>query len=134
MFLKSKRERVQIDFSGKKSLTKQSMAKACNINNIMKRYQKTGLIEHVKQGGSYGDFSNISSYQEALNQIIQAQESFETLAAPIRSRFNNDPDAFVKFIDDPKNKPEAIELGLIERPAEPEPKPAPEPSPAPAPP
>ena len=44
----------QIWATSKPSLTKQSFTKECDINNIMKKYQKTGAIDHVnKHEASY---------------------------------------------------------------------------------
>lgn len=97
------------------SKTKQSMAAACDINNIMVRYEKTGLIDHVKQGGSYGDFSNVQDYHASMNAVLEANEAFMTLPAKLRKEFNNDPSQLIEFMNDPKNKEKAEELGLIEK-------------------
>lgn len=112
--LKTERRRVQFKTKGP-TLTKQAMRDACDINRIMKRYQKTGLIEHVKQGGTYGDFTDVKSYHEAMNQVLAANEAFMTLAAELRARFNNDPSKMIEFLTDPANIKEAEELGLIEK-------------------
>lgn len=97
------------------SKTKQSMAAATDINNIMSRYEKTGLIDHIKEGGSYGDFSKVSDYHEAMNQVIKANDGFLTLPAKLRKKFDNDPAKLIEFMNDPKNKEEAIKLGLMEQ-------------------
>ncbi len=47
----STRARVQLEFA-KTGRTKQSMRDECDINLIMKKYQKTGAIAHVNRHGA----------------------------------------------------------------------------------
>lgn len=97
----------------KPSLTKQSFKDECDISNIMSKYQKTGLITHVKRhGGNYSDLSDVVDYHDAMNRIIKAQDAFNSLPSSIRAKFNNDPGQFVEFVSNPKNEKEMIELGL----------------------
>lgn len=111
----SPRHRVCIDFTGEKSLTHQSFSSDCDINSIVQRYAKTGVLEHVSLSSpSYGDFSITSDYQSSLNVVIAAQESFMTLPSRVRARFANDPGLFLDFVSDPNNRDEAIKLGLID--------------------
>jgi len=108
------------------SMTHQSMAPECDINRIMAKWQKTGVIEHANQfQGQYGDFSEIPTYQEAMDKVIRGQEVFMTLPSSIRRMFDNDPGQFLEFATDPKNLDQMIEMGLAEREViEPETKPA----------
>lgn len=95
------------------SRTKQSFKNEANINNIMARYNKTGVIDHLNSNaGSYGDFSTANSYQDSLNLIISAQNMFDDLPAKIRKRFGNDPALFIEFVDTPGNLQELVEMGL----------------------
>lgn len=104
-----------------KTLAKQSFQDECDINTIMAKYQKTGLIEHVQKiQGSYGDFTSVQDYQLSLNQVIAAQEAFDDLPAKIRERFANDPSHLMAFINDEKNLDEAIRLGLVVAPEPPQ--------------
>ena len=44
------------------SMTKQSFADECDINNIMKRYIKDGVVNHLNTyQGNYGDFTGAVS-------------------------------------------------------------------------
>lgn len=111
------------------TMTKQGFAKECDINNIMKRYEKDGIISHVaKYGGQYGDFTDVPDYREALDKVMSANEMFMSLPASIRSKFENDPAKFLTFVGDPANKDEMGKLGLLRAPvpgvAVPEPVPA----------
>ena len=47
-------------------------------------------------------------FQEAQNIIAEAKSMFETVPSRIRSDFKNDPELFIAFMQNPKNR-EAIE-------------------------
>lgn len=94
--------------------TKQSFVKECNINNIMGRWKKTGVLEHLaKHPPMYGDFSQAIDYASAQQLVIDAQARFDALPAHVRLRMDHDPQTFVEFMQDPENHDEAIELGLV---------------------
>lgn len=107
--------RVAIDFTETHSLAKQSFAAECDINNILKKFEKTGMVEHVKQHhGHYGDFIDAPDYLTAMTAIVEAQEAFDSLPANVRKRFANDPAQFLEFVHDPDNRDEMQKLGLLE--------------------
>lgn len=99
------------------SATHQSFKAECDINRIMRKWEKTGIIEHRNNfQGQYADFTNVpSDYQEALQSVINAQEMFETLPAQVRKKFANDPGLFLEFATDPKNADEMVSMGLAHR-------------------
>lgn len=98
------------------SLTHQSMAPECDINSIMRKYERTGVLEHRNTfEGQYGDFTNVTDYHESMNQVIAADEMFQTLPAKIRRRFHNDPGAFLEYASDPDNQDDLIKMGLATR-------------------
>lgn len=108
------------------SLTKQAFQKECDINTIMAKYQKTGLIDHNNSvQGRYGDFITSHDYQSALDEIHLISDAFASLPSSVRSRFENDPAAFLDFTQNPENTAEMRELGLMV----PEPIPTVEPAP-----
>lgn len=95
------------------SLTDQSWAKDCDVNNIIAKYIKTGQISHLaKHQGQYADVSAIPDLQSALDQVTKAQQAFDDLPSNLRKRFGNSPVEMVNFLSDPKNDQEAISLGL----------------------
>lgn len=112
-----------LDCSVEPSLTKQSFADECDINNIMRRYERDGVIDHVKQyGGSYADVTEGFDYHRAMNVVAYAQEMFMSLPASIRSKFSNDPGAFLEFAQNPENLEKMVEMGLaVKRPDAPGP-------------
>lgn len=120
MFYKT-HERVQFQ-SLKPSLTKQSFKKECDINVIMKKFEKTGLVSHFNaQQGQYGNFIGAPDYHAAMNLLVAADEMFQSLPSKIRARFHNDPAEFLDFAQDEANEAEMIKLGLkrSEKPADP---------------
>ena len=113
-----------VDFSDPEpSLTVQEFAEDCDINGIMARYEKTGVISHVKQRQPmYLDLSNVPDLHTAMNVVKAAEVAFMSLPASVRLLFGNDPMEFVKFAEDPENLDQMREWGLAE-PAEPTPEP-----------
>lgn len=108
------------------SLTKQSERDFCDINHIIARHRKTGLLDHVNtMSAMYGDFTNIPDYQEALQVVQTANDLFNGLPSEIRSQFGNDPKVFLDFVSDEANRDACIKLGLF---ADPDAPPAAQPS------
>jgi len=98
------------------SLTHQSFKAECDIRNIMKRYKKTGVLSHATSMiPQYFDASVVPDYQDALNLIIEAQASFDSLPSELRKRFGNDPAQFLSFTSDDSNFDEMVKLGLINK-------------------
>lgn len=96
------------------SMAQQHFKDECDVNNILRKYESTGLITHVANGTpSYGDFSSVLEFQQAQNILIEAQDAFEALPASLRKRFDNDPAVMLEFIENPDNREEAENLGLV---------------------
>jgi phage internal scaffolding protein len=99
---------------GSESRTKQSFRTECNINKIMEKHQRTGLINHLStKSPLYGDFSEMNDYHTSYNRVLDAQKEFLTLPSRLRKRFDNDAGKLMNFLHDPKNLDEAIKLGLL---------------------
>lgn len=97
------------------SKTKQSEMAACDINNIVREFTRTGMLSHISAKaatGAYADLPDSLDFQESLNTVIAAQASFDSLPSKVRSRFHNDAQEFLEFMADPANQDEAIKLGL----------------------
>jgi len=93
--------------------TQQHHKEECDINVILERFGKTGQLPINAISGTYGDFSGVHDYHTALNTLIAAESEFDALPAKIRAKFANEPANLIEFLNDPKNKNEAIELGLV---------------------
>ena len=102
------------------SLTHQSFKDECDINSILSSMQASGLINGSSDVQRFEDVADSLQYQDALNYILDADSSFASLSADVRARFNNDPFYMLQFLENDKNRDEAIRLGLV-NPAEPVP-------------
>ena len=79
----------------------------------MRKQQKTGLVNHVnRHQGDYSDLPTSMDYHDALNSIIDADKSFNSLTSSIRTRFDNDPAKLLEFAQNEENIPEMVKLGL----------------------
>ncbi|WNK13826.1 MAG: internal scaffolding protein [Microvirus sp.] len=95
------------------SATKQEFKDDCDINSILKKFQRTGAISHYsKYQAHYGDFSPCD-YQTAQNLILNANQMYADLPSKIRDEFTS-PDLFLAFVQDPNNIERMRELGLAE--------------------
>lgn len=98
------------------SKTDQSQKKSCDVNEIIAKYKRTGQVTHLaKNRGQYADVAEIPDLLTATVQVQKAQESFNSLPAHIRKRFQNNPIEFVNFMVDPENIEESVRLGLREK-------------------
>lgn len=98
------------------TLAQQHFKDECDVNNILRKYEATGLVTHVANGTpSYGDFSSVLEFQQAQNILIEAQDAFDALPASLRKRFDNDPAFMLEFIENPDNREEAEKLGLLNK-------------------
>lgn len=97
-------------------ITKQAFAAESDINNILKKYQLTGVLPDSSRAAmaQFGDFSNIPSYKESLEVVIDAQHMFSELPSAVRNRFRNDPGELLEFLSNPANRDEAAKLGLLD--------------------
>lgn len=94
-----------IAFDPADSMTEQSHKSACDINNIMARYTKTGTLDHVRRyEGQYLDIPP-GDFQEAENRVAEAKSMFEELPSQVRLHFSNDTSKFLEFCATQPNPP-----------------------------
>lgn len=102
------------------SLTQQHFKDDADINNIMARYQKTGVLvdplTQTTRKPMFDDFSELGDFRDHQQAVIEAQDMFMQLPSKLRARFANDPAELLQWLSDPANKDEAIELGLMSKP------------------
>lgn len=110
-------ERIKpvLDCSDDPGETQQHHKDSCDINYIVDRFTRTGVIDHLAAyGPRYGDF-NGPDYLGAQLIVKQAEEAFQALPARVRARFDQDPVKFMDYVHtiDPENPPaEFYELGI----------------------
>lgn len=94
--------------------TKQSFKAECDINVIMERYQKTGVLDFAqKHEAQYGDCTGLD-FTAAMQVVVDARNMFNDLPSSVRARFGNDPAQLLDFVQHPENREEAIKLGLVQ--------------------
>lgn len=104
------------------TLAQQQFKDDADINYMMERFGVIDNVPKVTNMPTSGDFTqNVTDYQTALNIMVWAKQEFMKQPADLRSRFNNDPQLFMNFMENPDNQDEAIKLGLATR--RPDPKP-----------
>lgn len=110
--------RVQKTFK-KPSRAKQQFKDECDINRIMAKFRAQGILDHSNRyQGRYEELPTEIDFHADLNAVMAAREAFESLPAKIRSRFHNDPAAFLGFVQNPENQDAINELGLGKEPWE----------------
>lgn len=94
--------------------TQQNHKKECDVNEIIKKYDKQGLIIHVsKIEAKYGDLTG-NDFKEMQDKVTNAISMFNELPSKIRNRFDNHPAELLRFMENPENRKEAERLGLID--------------------
>ncbi len=113
-FLRAKTNKNNpVSFKDYPSMTEQAHKDDVDIHVIMKKFKQTGIITHVNAAqGTYMDYSNNLDYHEAQNIIADAKSLFETVPAHIRKDFQNDPQQFINFMQDPTKTKEIEAYGL----------------------
>lgn len=95
------------------SLTQQQFKDEADINTIVDRFMKSGVMPTPATMPQYLDIEGNFDYQTAMNYVRAADENFMRMDAKVRARFNNSPQEFLDFFANPDNKEEAIRLGLL---------------------
>lgn len=94
------------------SMAKQSFKDESDINFILKKFRKTGLIEHLNvHKGEYAEYGDMD-FHEAMLAVRDAEEMFSSLPADVRKRFDNDPGEFLQFAENPENLSAMRDMGL----------------------
>lgn len=109
------------------SRTKQSFKDECNINTIMAKAIKSGIVPGSNYSPVFGDFSSAGDFHELQNRILEVKAVFGSLPADFRKELGEDPGNLVEWLSKPENQSRAAELGLI---PQADPVPGPEPAPA----
>ena len=93
--------------------TEQSHRDICDINKVIQRFDKTGVLTHVsKIEARFGDCTG-ADFRAAQDLFLNANKMFEDLPADIKKRFNQNAGELLEFMENEKNRDEAIALGLI---------------------
>lgn len=108
--------RVQMKFE-RSSRTQAHMAEATDINRIMGRYIKTSGDRLLKRlpdpHGVFADLADLGDYQENMNRVLQARDTFMMLPASFRAELANDPGNLEPWLRDPENRDRAVKMGMM---------------------
>lgn len=100
----------------------QHMVRDVDINTILSKYRKTGVITHIARAKAiYGNFTELKDVADAMNVTAKASQVFDSLPAEIRNEFKNSIPGFFEYIQDPKNRARCEELGIYNKSETPEP-------------
>ena len=92
-----KTSRHTIKFS-KPSLTRQDQAEAADINVIYAKTQRGEIVQAATRRPEFGDFSNVVTYDQALTQILDAEQAFFDLPAHVRREYDDDPKVYYEEV------------------------------------
>jgi len=116
--------------------TKSEFADECDINKIMARYRRTGVLPidvRKEAAARFGDFSQLPSFMEMQEKILAANDLFMALPASVRKQFGNDPHEFLAAAETKEGRELLQKLGLGAEKASGETDPTPRgPAPSPA--
>lgn len=108
-----------------KGITKQANKDECDVNLILAKYQKTGIITHRQQFEPQYDDATGVDFQTAMNLVKSSEAMFNELPSSVRRQFRDSPIEFMNFVNDPANQDAMIEMGLATSNIEPAPEPIP---------
>lgn len=110
------RPKVSPEITCPPGMTEQSFRNECDINQILKRFVKTGNLEHAERYEPvYGEHTGLD-LKSALDIVADANNMFMDLPSETRNRFENDPAQFLDFVQDEENAEEMFKLGLRTKP------------------
>lgn len=108
------------------SLTQQNQKDEADINTIVARFNLTGELPlSARHYFPFFDCDEVLDYRMCADRLIEAEKSFMSLPASVRTTFENDAVAFADFASLPENLSKLREWGLAP-PAPPEPPKLPE--------
>jgi phage internal scaffolding protein len=105
---------VRVSFETKgESLTEQQFAEESQILNKIRKYDSQGFFDSINRNpAQYNDFTQVRDLADAIDQIEQARDAFQTIPSDIRKKFNNSPSEFFDFASKESNYEELVKLGL----------------------
>jgi phage internal scaffolding protein len=104
--------RVTFETEGE-SLTEQQFAEESQIINKIRKYDSQGFFDSINRNpAEYNDFTQVRDLADAIDQIEQARDAFQTIPSDVRKKFNNSPSEFFDFASNESNYDELVKLGL----------------------
>ncbi len=101
-----------ISFEDSPTRTLQAHKDESDINLIMAKYIRSGVIEHGNANSQRYGFAPAVDFREALELINEAETQFAGLPSAIRSKFDNSAEAFLAFCEQPDAVSKLVEMGV----------------------
>lgn len=100
------------------SKTEQCHRDDCDINTIIRRYQKTGVLGSATQVRNmvFGDFASMPDRLTSELHLADAKERFMALPMNVRKHFDHDMGKLMAALNDPKQIPTLQNLGILKAP------------------
>lgn len=90
-----------------------SFAADADINVIVSRFLKTGVLPSLAVPPQFGDMTLIPRGTDALMAVRNAQQSFERLPLELQKELGHNIANFEPWLVDPKNRERAIQYGFL---------------------
>lgn len=111
------RRRVVTDVPDRKTRALQSEKRNSDINHIVAKAIETRQLPVMMNREPLPEMIPAATYQDMLNTVVFAQQSFERLPAEVRQSFANKPENMLAAIeqakDNPKLRSDLVNLGLM---------------------
>lgn len=113
--------RVQQDYSDVPSHTDQTQIDENNITKLMEKYKPDELAAYLSAKNANRqliqdhDFSQEPDLMGAMNAAYQIQSEFDKLPEVIKLLFKGKPAEFLKFCENPKNRPQLEAWGIAKK-------------------
>lgn len=112
-------EAAGIAFDPEEGKTQQHFAEEVDINTIVERFGLTGKMPDFIDLPTTSDFVDAMDFHSAMNEVKRAEAAFLTIPPDVRRRFDHDPGKLLAFLEDDRNREEAVKLGLVKEAAKP---------------
>jgi phage internal scaffolding protein len=106
--------------AGEEVRVEQSHKEEVDINNIVRKHGADYIQKVAKLSEWRYDDVTGNDFQESMNALIKARDTFADVPSSIRKQFDNDPAKFLDFVQNPDNAAAMVEMGLAVK-QEPEP-------------
>lgn len=90
--------RLTKSFKGCEQMTQQQFKEDCDVNNIMERYFRTGVLDHIAQNEPQYGMMDGKTFTELQNEIAAAKSLFESLPARARAHFEHEVTQFLDYV------------------------------------
>lgn len=101
-------------FCPEETLTQQNTREQTDINYIVATFARSGIMPQPTRLPTYGDFTGVSDFREAMQLVQEATDAFNSLPADARAYFDNDPANLLDYIENSPDPQILADLGLAE--------------------